>query len=116
MIRCDAVTEKRVELGELSGEIRLLRLVVKPLQCARGERQPAGRLAHAEVDAPGRDGRQHAKRFRDLVRAVMLKHHAARSDANSGRVREQMRHDDFRCRTREPGRAVVFRDPVALVA
>jgi hypothetical protein len=112
----DAPAEKRVELRELAREVRLARLVVEPLQRARGQRQPAGRLADTEIDAARRERGQHLEGFGDLERAVVLQHHAARADADARRVREEVRDDDLRRRACKGRRAVMFGDPEALVA
>ncbi|MDP9651122.1 hypothetical protein J2793_006597 [Paraburkholderia caledonica] len=85
MIFGDAPAEERIEFRELAGEIGFPRLVVKPLQHARGQRQSAGRLADDEIDAARRERGEQLERFRDLERAVVLQHHAARADANARR-------------------------------
>ena len=102
-------------LGQI-GERRAPRRIVAGLQRTGRQRQAARRLADAEIDAAGRERREQVEVFRDLVRTVVLQHHAARSDPNAPRLREHVRDQDFRRRARERGGVVMFGEPVAVIA
>ena len=86
------------------------------LQGLGGERQPAGRFAHPEIDAPRRQRRQQVKVFGHLVGTVVLQHHAAGADANARRLAEQVADQHFRRRAGELRRVVVLRQPETPIA
>ncbi len=114
--RFGVVVQVGGQLRQLLRECRFVLSVMGGLQRLGGERQPAGRFAYPEIDAPRRQRRQQVKVFGYLVGAVVLQHHAARADANARRLAEQVADQYFRRRAGELRRVVVFRQPETPIA
>ena len=116
VIRRQVVLEQREQLGELLGKVVRRGLTAIALQREHRVRVGSGRAADAEVDAAGMQRREHAEDLGHLERAVVRQHHAAAADADARRRGGDLRDQDLRRRAREHRRAVMLRDPVALVA
>ena len=74
------------------------------------------RAAKAEIDTTGEQGVERAELFGDHQRIVIGQHDPARADADGLRGVADMRQHD-RCRpARDPFHAVMFGDPIAMIA
>ena len=76
----------------------------------------ARRAAEAEIDAPGRQGVEHAELFGDFQRRIVRQHDPGAADADACGCLGDRRHDDFRRRADYGRVVVVFRNPEPLVA
>ena len=84
----------------------------------RHRRQPVrpGRPADAQIDAPGRDGLQHAELLGHLQRRVVRQHHARAADADALRRRRDRRHQHLGRGADDAVAVVMLGHPVAVIA
>ena len=87
-----------IQLGEAIGKSPLLRRINPLLQRPRCQRQAARRFSDAKIDAARRYRGQQVEVFRHFVRAVVLQHDAAGSDANLPGLAEDPGNHHFRRR------------------
>ena len=105
-----------IELRQLVGKTPFL-LGIKPLlQRAGRERQATWSFAHAQIHAARREGGQHIEVFRHFVRAVVLEHDAAGTDANPAGLAEDPGDSQFRRRAGKLLGIVVFGYPETVIA
>ena len=104
------------QLGELLREVVRRGLPSIALQRVGGRRIGAGGAAEREIDPSGEERAQHAEGFGDLERAVVRQHDAAAADADARRRGGDRADQRLGARAGEHRRAVMFGDPVAMVA
>ena len=76
----------------------------------------ARRAADAEIDPAREQSFEQAEIFRDLVGAVVRQHDSAGPDPNMGGFRADSRNHDLRRGAGEAFAAVVFREPIPVIA
>src|SRR5437667_4938676 len=81
-----------------------------------GARVTARSTPDAQVYASGMKRLEHAKVLRDLERAVMAQHHAARAHAKMRGVGGDVRDEHFRSGAGEAAARVMLGEPVAVIA
>ena len=96
--------------------ILLASQLVTLLQSAGRERQATWSFAHAQIHAARREGGQHIEVFRHFVRAVVLEHDAAGTDANPAGLAEDPGDRQFRRRAGKLLGIVVFGYPETVIA
>ena len=116
VVRVQRAVQEGVQLRKARAEVRWPGFVVQRLQRPGGQRQAAGRLAHAQVHAAGGQRCEHLERLGHLERAVVLQHHAARADADARGARQQVGHQHLGRRAGQARVAMVLGHPEAAVA
>ncbi len=101
--------------------LHLLRHVLRALvfavhQRERGARVPARRAADAQIDAPGKQGFEHAELLGDFQRTVVGQEHTARADADARGGAGDAGDENLGTGIGESRDGVVLGEPVAVVA
>ena len=104
------------EFVELCGEVVGRRLAAVALEGKGGTRVGAGGAPDAEVDAARVHGREHEETLRDFEGTVVRQHDAAGPDADVSGGGTEGRDEHLGRGTGQTGGAVVFGDPVTVVA